>query len=159
MKNIRYFLRVFDTANQLLTRHSPCAPLGQVDEWTAKPSPFSIHGPLSESVRIMATKIRKNSYRLHTVTFKTEENQITKRKTDNYVFSGFGDGVSRGWERKSTNKRFNGEDQFNNWKLGPWFIFVVTQHMSVSLSAPTHFLIRVSILSFSSSDKVDFSCQ
>ena len=38
------FLRVFDITNQLLTRHSPFVPLGQVDEWTAKLSPFSIHG-------------------------------------------------------------------------------------------------------------------
>ena len=28
-------------ANQLLTRNSPLAPLGYVDEWTAKPSRFS----------------------------------------------------------------------------------------------------------------------
>ena len=31
-----------DIANQLLTRHSPLAPLGQVDKWTAKPLRFSI---------------------------------------------------------------------------------------------------------------------
>ena len=35
------FTRV-DIANQLLTRNSPLAPLGQFDEWTAKPSRFSI---------------------------------------------------------------------------------------------------------------------
>ena len=39
---------MFDIANQLLTRHSPLAPLGLVDEWTAKPSPFSIQGRLSK---------------------------------------------------------------------------------------------------------------
>ena len=44
--NIYIFLRVFDIANQLLARHSPIAPLGQVDEWTAKCSTFSIHGRL-----------------------------------------------------------------------------------------------------------------
>ena len=27
-----------------------------------------------------------------------EENQYTKRKTESYVFSGFGVGMSRGWE-------------------------------------------------------------
>ena len=32
-EKIQYFSRVFETANQLLTRHSPLAPLGQVDEW------------------------------------------------------------------------------------------------------------------------------
>ena len=30
-KKNRIFSRVFDIANQLLTRHSPFAPLGQVD--------------------------------------------------------------------------------------------------------------------------------
>ena len=39
---ISYFLTCADIANRLLTRHSPLAPLGQVDEWTAKPSWFSI---------------------------------------------------------------------------------------------------------------------
>ena len=31
-----------------------------------------------------------------------EENQNTKRKTESYVFSAFGNGISRGWEQKST---------------------------------------------------------
>ena len=31
-EKISYFFHVFDIANQLLTRHSPFAPLGQVDE-------------------------------------------------------------------------------------------------------------------------------
>ena len=35
-----YFFTRTDIANQLLIRHSPLAPLGQVDEWTAKPSRF-----------------------------------------------------------------------------------------------------------------------
>ena len=70
---IYIFLRVFDIANQLLTRHSPIAPLGQVDEWTAKCSTFSIHGRLWDL---------------------------------SYIFSGFGNGTSSGWERKSTTNRF-----------------------------------------------------
>ena len=49
VKNYNIFSRVFDIANQLLTRHSPFAPLGQVDKWTAKPSRFSIH--LTRSLR------------------------------------------------------------------------------------------------------------
>ena len=49
VKNYDIFSRVFDIANQLLTRHSPFAPLGQVDKWTAKPSRFSIH--LTRSLR------------------------------------------------------------------------------------------------------------
>ena len=39
VKKYRIFSRV-DIANQLLTRHSPLAPLSQVDEWTANPSQF-----------------------------------------------------------------------------------------------------------------------
>ena len=31
-----------------------------------------------------------------------EENQNTERKTESYVFSGFGNDISRGWEQKST---------------------------------------------------------
>ena len=41
-EKISYFLTCVDIANQLLTRHSPLAPLGQFDEWSAKPSRFSI---------------------------------------------------------------------------------------------------------------------
>ena len=37
-----YFFTCVVIANQLLTRHSPLAPLGQVNEWTAKSSRFSI---------------------------------------------------------------------------------------------------------------------
>ena len=40
--------RVFDIANQLLTRHSPFASISQVDKRTAKPSLFLIHGCLTE---------------------------------------------------------------------------------------------------------------
>ena len=41
-KKISYFLTCVDITNQLLTRHSPLASLGQADEWTAKPSRFSV---------------------------------------------------------------------------------------------------------------------
>ena len=48
----------------------------------------------------MAAKTLKNMYRLRTETFKLfieeEENQNMKRKTESYVFSGFGTGISRG---------------------------------------------------------------
>ena len=64
-EKIRYFFsRVFDIANQLLTRHSPFAPLGQVDEQTAKPSPFLIQSRLSKFFRIMAAKTLKNPHRV-----------------------------------------------------------------------------------------------
>ena len=61
---------VFDIANQFLIRHSSFAPLFHVNEWTAKPSPFSIQGRLSKFSLIMAAKTLKKSYRLQTVTFK-----------------------------------------------------------------------------------------
>ena len=66
----------------------------------------------------------------------------------NYVFSGFGNGISRGWERKSISGRFatgrfwpctwtisfHGKDQENSvyWKVGPLFVFVVIQRMCSS---------------------------
>ena len=36
------FFTCIDIANQLLTRHSPLTPLSQVDEWSARPSRFSM---------------------------------------------------------------------------------------------------------------------
>ena len=74
---------MFDIANQLLTHHSPFAPLGQVDEWTAKPSPFSIRGCLSEFSRIMAAKIWKIPIATDSdvqTLLGGEENQNTKEK-------------------------------------------------------------------------------
>ena len=77
---------MFDTANQMLTRHSPFAPPGHVDEWTAKPSPFSIQSLLSKFSRIMAAKTLKNSVSLTDSDVQTflegEENQFRKRKTE-----------------------------------------------------------------------------
>ena len=87
---------MFDIATQLTTSHSLFAPLGKIDE-----SPCSIQGRLPEFFRIIATKTLKNPY--HLVTFKFlegEENQNTERKTKSCVFSGFGNGISRGSEQK-----------------------------------------------------------
>ena len=42
VKKYRIFSTCVDIANQLLTRHSPLAPLGQVDKWTARA--FSNYG-------------------------------------------------------------------------------------------------------------------
>ena len=74
-------------ANQLLSRHSPLAPLGQVDEWTAKILNTSCFSELS---RIMAAKTLKNSVSLtdkEVQTFPEEKkNQYTKRKTKSCVF-------------------------------------------------------------------------
>ena len=92
------FSRVFDIANQLLTRYSTFVPLGYLDERTAKPTSFSIQGRLSEFFRIMAAITLKNPYRLQTVTFKLEgeENQNTRRRTESYLFNAFGNGISYG---------------------------------------------------------------
>ena len=70
MKKYCTFSCVFDIANQLLTCHSSFPPLNQVDEWMAKPSPFSIQGHLSQYFRILAPKTLKNSYPLQTAMFK-----------------------------------------------------------------------------------------
>ena len=64
VKKYRIFSTCVDIANQLLIRHSPLAPLGQVDEWAAKPSRFSMQGSLSELSRTMAAKTLKKSVSL-----------------------------------------------------------------------------------------------
>ena len=126
---------MFDIVNQLLTRHLPFAPLGQVDELTAKPSLLSIRGCLLEFSRIKASKTLKKFVSLtdsavHTF-LEGKENQTKKRKTESFVFSGFGNCISRDWERKSTTGRFStgrfwlctwkissvGKDKVNNWEF------------------------------------------
>lgn len=54
----------------------------------------------------MATETLKNSYRLQKMAFKLSKKgkKITERKAENYVF--IGNGISRGWERNSTTRRF-----------------------------------------------------
>ena len=84
-----------------------------------------------------------------------EENQNTIRKTESYVFSGFGNGISRRWERKSTTGKYVtscfwlftwkisvGQDQVNNWdfwmlKIRPIVCFCGdSKHVSIlSLNA------------------------
>ena len=92
--------------------------------------------------------IRIDAYRQWRWNFlRKEKYQNTKWKTESYVFSGFSNGISRGWERKSTTGRFAigrlwpftwmissaGKDQFNTWefcilKIRP-IVFVVIQRM------------------------------
>ena len=104
---ISYLFTCVDIANQLLTRHSPLAPLGQVDEWTAKPSRFSIQVVCRSFSRIMAAKKSVSLADNEVQTFlEREENQHTKRKTESFVFSGFGVSISLVWEWKSTTERF-----------------------------------------------------
>ena len=152
MKKYHIFSGVFDIVNQLLTRHSPFAPLDQVDELTAKPSLLSIRGCLLEFSRIKAAKTLKKFISLtdsavHTF-LEGKENQNKKRKTESYVFSGFGNCISRGWERKSTTERFTtdrfwlctwkissvGKDKVNNWefcklKIMAIVVFVMIQRI------------------------------
>ena len=96
---------------------------------------------LSELSRIMAAKTLKNPYRWQTVRFRLfpegEENQSTNRKTESYVFSGFGVSISLGCEWKSTTGGFAtgrfwpftwktssvGKDKFNRWEF---FILKIT---------------------------------
>ena len=83
-KNIVFFFTYFDIANQLLTCHSPLAPLSQVDKWTAKPSQFSIQVICLENPRIMAAKTLKNMYCWWTVrlklSYKGKKTNILKEK-------------------------------------------------------------------------------
>ena len=81
---ISYFFTCVDIVNQLLTRHSPLAPIGQVDERTAKPSRFSIQDSLTELSRIVAVKTLKKSLFLTESEVQTflegEKNNIPKEK-------------------------------------------------------------------------------
>ena len=94
--------------------------------------------------------IRIDAYRQWRWNFlRKEKYQNTKWKTESYVFSGFSNGISRGWERKSTTGRFAigrlwpftwmissaGKDQFNTWefcilKIRPIGFFVIQRMFS-----------------------------
>ena len=74
---------MFDIVNQLLSHHSPFAFLGQVDERTAKPSPSSIQGGLSEFFQIMASKTLQKSAPLTDSDIQTFlEREDNKRRKD-----------------------------------------------------------------------------
>ena len=79
-----------------------------------------------------------------------EEYQNTKRKTESYVFLGFGNSISRSWERKSTTKRFaTGRFWPCTWKIScilkirPIVCFCSDSTHVFILSAPTHFTIFI----------------
>ena len=105
---------------------------------------------------------------------KGEENQVNKRKTESYAFSGFGNGISCGWERQSTTGRFatgrfcvserfllsvrtkSITENFVHEKLRPLFVFIVI-NAGFHLACANAFLVsirRLSILSFSFINKV-----
>ena len=144
---------MLDIANQLLTRHSPFANFFGL--WLLN---------------------TETSYRQSCSEFsgKGGKNQNTERKTESLLFSGFDNGTSHGYERKSTTKRLatgriwpctwkissDGEDQVSKWefcvfkKITPIVCFLVFQSIFSSwASAPTHFTIfiqRLLILHFDS---------
>ena len=139
---------IHDIANQLLTRHLPSTPLSQVDEWTAKFTPFSIQGRLLEFFQIMAAKPLKNPYCLEKVTFKLsqkgEKTKIRKEKPKVVypvaLVMAFLAAENENWQLEylpqadfgRVLKRFllsvrtkSITKNFLNWKLGPLFVFVV----------------------------------
>ena len=137
-------------------------PLGQLDEWTVKPSRFSIQVSLSELSRIIAAKTLKDS---NVQDFQEEkENQSTKRKTESFVFNGFGIGISGGWKRKSTTGRFAtcqfwpftgntsfvGKDKVNKWEYYKLKITAIVRSFCNRASTP------FSILSLSANELYDF---
>ena len=96
----------------------------------------------------MAAKTLKKSVLLTDSDIQTflegEENQYTKGKNESYIFSGFSNGVSCCWERKSTTGRFAiswfwpfiwktssvakdnlNKSEFCKFKIIPIFIFVI----------------------------------
>ena len=127
-EKIRHFFTLFDIANQQLTRHSPFAPLGQVDEWTAKPSPFSIHGCWSEFSRIMIGKLLKNPYGFQTLTFKLsydgKKTKIRKEKPK----------VTRSVALVSWQLR----TKIDNWKIDNLFELKASRFTSFFLSVLDH---------------------
>ena len=167
------FSCVFDIANQLLTRHSPFVPLGLVNEWTAKPSPFLSIVVCRNFLRLWLLKhwkIRIAYRQWHSHFPWRERRPKYERKTESYVISGFGDGISRGWGRKSTNGRFatsrflsctlrnsfvGKEKKINGnfvyWKLLPYVVvFIAIQRLfsswTLTLTLSTVFIRRLSIL-------------
>ena len=132
MKKYSIFSRVFDITNQLLTRHAPFAPLGRVDEWAAKPSRFSIQSHLTEFFPDHGCRNTGKSVSLTDSDIQTllerKQNQITERKTESYVFSGFGNGILAAENENDNWKIYHspilavyrktssvGKDQVNNW--------------------------------------------
>ena len=182
-EKISYFSRVFVISNELLTRHLPFAPLDQVDEWTAKPSLFSIQGRLSKCFGLRLLKHLKNPYRLQTVTFKLSyELKKTKIRIEKPKVTLSVALVISFLEAESENRQLEDllqadsgrvperfplsvrtksiTENFVYGKLRPLFVFIVFQRIFSSWAlAPTHFTIitrGLSILLFSFINKLTF---
>ena len=136
---------------------------------------------LSKLSRITAAKTQK-SVSLTDSEVQTflegEENQYIKRKTESYLFSGFGGSISLGWEWKSTYGRFwpftwktssVSKDKVNKWEF--WklkittivaFVIVIQRIFPSWELAPTHSTIVIRWLSihlYSFINLVGFSSQ
>ena len=156
-----------DIADQLLTRHSPLALLGHVDEFNIL-DPRSIVGLFW----IMAVKTVKNPYRLKVLTFRKPKYEKEKTKimysvalvmaflsaeNENQQLTD----LPQAWKISS-----DGSYQCNHWEFCIMQIGLIVCFCSDStyvfiVSALTHFTILygVSILTFIFIDMVDFSCQ
>ena len=108
-EKISYFFTCVAIANQLLTRCSPLAPLGQVDEWNAKPSRFSLQIVCQNFLELRRLKYLKKPYDWQTVRFKLskqgKKTNMQKEKTESYEFRGVNAGISLDWELNSTTGR------------------------------------------------------
>ena len=103
------FSRLFNIANQLLTCHLPFAPLSQVYKWWQSPHHSQSKVVCRNFFGLWLLKTKKFVLLTDSdiqTRLKGKENKNAKIKTESYVFSGFGNGISRGWERKSTFGRF-----------------------------------------------------
>ena len=104
-EKISYFFTCVDIANQLLTRHSPLAPLGQVivmvrlmnerqsihdSQYKFFVGAFSNYGGLDTKKSVSLTDNDVQTF------LEGVENQYGKRKTESCVFSGFGVIISDG---------------------------------------------------------------
>ena len=99
---------------------------------------------------------------------KEKENQYAKRKAESYVFSGFNNSISRGWERKSATGRFAmgrsdhlplpvGKDEVDEWEFCKLkiksitvFVFINQYILPSCASASTYCAILIRKLSISS---------
>ena len=98
------FSRVYNIANQLLTRHSPFAPLGLVNERR------SFHHSQSKVVCRICFGLWLLKHWKTRVAFRQWRSSFSRRgrkpkygkKYESYEFSGFSNGIYQGWERKST---------------------------------------------------------
>ena len=142
-----------------LSRHSPLAPLSQVDEWTAKPSRFSIQvvcRSFLELRRLGHQKSRISGRQWGSNFPRKGRKPIYSKKPESCAFSGFMVSISHVWEWKSTTGRFDtsrfwpftwktssvGKDKVYKWKFCK---LKITDYCCFCNHDSTHFsILRVS---------------